>query len=143
MRANPSRSSEASVLCGCAHRLSVTACFDRGRQRQRLPELANVGRWIEGREQVGARFSVELTDGILSDIRFRATTCITLVAYCDLLSERCLGLTPVAALNQNAQQLVSALPGVPPGKQDRASVTVTSLHSAIAATINTKTVETS
>lgn len=143
MKADPGQSSGAGNHCGCKPPLSVTACFDRGRHRQRLPELPHVGRWIQGDQQLGAQFSLNLADDTLCDIRFRASTCITLVAYCELLCELARGLTPVATLHLCADQLVSTLPGVPRAKQDRATIAVFSLHSAVAASINTTIVETS
>ncbi|MEX0730400.1 MAG: iron-sulfur cluster assembly scaffold protein [Aquisalimonadaceae bacterium] len=128
--------------CNATPRRSVSTCFDRGRRRQRLPELPYGGRWIAGADQVGARFSVELSGHLLSDIRFRATTCITLVAYCELLCETARGMTPLAAMHLRAAQLVSTLPGVPEDKQDRAAIAITSLHSALVAIMDTNSTTT-
>lgn len=119
---------------GAPARRSVSQCFDRGLVRARSPELAIRG---EGRTDpasgLAARFSIEVGDGTVRRVGFRASTCVTLVAYCEALAERATGLRLDEAARLGAAQLIDLLPGVPPLRRDRAALAVAAFRAALAA----------
>ncbi len=111
-----------SRCCGQSVRPpTLTDYIDRGLRRRRadrLPIVGDVRRDDAGRF---ARFSVRVTDGVITDVAFEATTCVTLVAYCELAAEWTAGLPVQAAAHRiRLQDLVAALPLVPAGKRHRA-----------------------
>ena len=68
-----------------------------------------------------ARFSVRVEGGVIGDVRFQASSCATLVAYCEVAAERVIGQTlPAAVRRLAARDLSSELPLVPVGKRARA-----------------------
>jgi NifU-like protein involved in Fe-S cluster formation len=68
-----------------------------------------------------ARFSLRVTDGTITEVAFEATTCVTLVAYCEVAAEWATGLTiGAAAQRMRVPELVAALPLVPASKRQRA-----------------------
>jgi hypothetical protein len=113
-----------AVCCGGAGRpLTMTDYIDRGLRRRRVAPLPIVGPGCRDAEGRFARFSLRLADGVVADVAFEATTCITLVAYCELAAEWATGLrleATIARLRDDA--LAAALPLVPPFRRDRAGL---------------------
>lgn len=109
---------------------SVSTCFDAGWRRQREPELPYTGEAVVAADGLWARFSLSLGDGVIEQARFRAASCVTLVAYCELLCRMITGERVATAETLSPQVLVDQLPGVPPVKQDRAVLAVAALRGA-------------
>lgn len=63
--------------------------------------------------------------------RYRCTTCVTLVAFCERLAEELSGSTTVDAASWSAERLLSLHPEVPPVRRDRAMLAVTAVQSAV------------
>jgi NifU-like protein involved in Fe-S cluster formation len=111
----------------------VNELFERGFRRNRLPPLSIEGMACASADDFSARFSLAVRDGTITDIRFRATVCATLVAYCELAAELAAGQPLDAVRAVSALSLVSALPGVPALKRDRAVLTAAAFRAALAA----------
>lgn len=118
--------------CGATgHRSpSLPECLERGLRTRRAPPLPVVGTWVETPQALRARFSLAIHDDTITEARFEATPCATLVAYCEALAEheagRALGEVP----SLDAKGLVALLKGVPPGRRDRAVIAVAALRAA-------------
>ena len=123
---------ESSACCGGPRRVTVSCCFDRGLERSRGPELPVAGEDCADGLGLSVQFSLEVRDSIIRQARFRATTCVPLVAYCELLAERVTGVTLRDAIRTQPGDLVRDLPEVPPARWDRAALGVRALRSAIA-----------
>jgi hypothetical protein len=123
----------APGCCGGAARPpTLTDYIDRGLRRRRagpLPIAGAVRRDDDGRF---ARFSVLVSGGVIADVAFEATSCVTLVAYCELAAQRVTGLTlRVAARAIQVQALQAGLPLVPAGKRERARLAAQALMATV------------
>jgi hypothetical protein len=77
-----------------------------------------------------ARFAIECQDGIVTVLDYRCTTCATLVALCELLSERA-SQQPVLTIGAWVPaDLIAWLPGIPQSRWSRAEVALRALQSA-------------
>lgn len=125
-----------SGCCPDARRLSTTACMDRGLATRRLPPCRIQGRRVDNFEGLWAEFSGGLDeDGRLDCLRFRASACITLVAYCQAAVDLATGADPKRLSELDMGWLVNRLPGVPAMRQDRAALAMAALRGlAVAAT---------
>jgi NifU-like protein involved in Fe-S cluster formation len=121
------------AYCGNKPRRTVSDLFDRGYKRNRLPSFAIEGAELHGENDLSARFSLDLKNGMIESARFRASTCITLIAYCELLAELATGKTPRGAVRISEAELAAALPDVPAIKRDRAPLAINAFRAALAA----------
>jgi NifU-like N terminal domain len=121
------------ACCSVTPRLTISELLDRGFRRHRSAPLAIEGAPCAGPEGLTARFSLALADGRIAAVSFRASTCATLIAFCEYLAEVAPGLRLDLAGDLSAHDLVAALPGVPPLKRDRAMLAVAAFRAAIAA----------
>ena len=79
-----------------------------------------------------ARFGVQVTDGVVTAAGFRASSCATLLAYCEVAAERVSGLPLRAAIRSlQPSELASALPSVPVIKRDCAALAARALLAAL------------
>jgi NifU-like protein involved in Fe-S cluster formation len=95
----------------------------------RPPELA-----AECLDEAGrfARFGVEVSGGVVTAVRFRASACTTLIAYCEVAAEHVSGLHLTAAISSfRVTHLTRALPSVPAIKHDRAGLAARALMAAL------------
>jgi len=70
--------------------------------------------------------------GVITDVTFECSACVTLVAYCELLCGRIEGLTPAEAIRSlQPQTLAAALPLVPALKRPRALLAAQALAAAL------------
>jgi NifU-like protein involved in Fe-S cluster formation len=119
--------------CSVVPRMSVSELFERGYRRSRAAPFAAEGERIAIADGNWTRFSVEAMGGTLACVSFRASTCATLIAYCELIAELIPGFAPEVAAEMTADELITALPGVPPQKHDRAVAAIAALRSALVA----------
>ncbi len=113
------------------HRHDVSTCFDRGLARLRRPLLPISGNVFEDEGGLRVKFSLDLDGGVIRQVAFRATTCVTLVAYAELLAETVTGTDLRSAVRLRPEELAGALDGVPLVKRRRAALPVRALRSAI------------
>jgi NifU-like protein involved in Fe-S cluster formation len=117
--------------CSVTPRFTVADLFERGYRRNRAEPFAIEGDTVADAEGNQARFSVALEAGRIGEIRFRASSCTTLIAYSEALNELLSGLRPDMAAQYAPQDLVAALHGVHPLKQNRAVLAVAALRAAL------------
>jgi len=121
--------------CGSSHGVSILDYIERGLVRNRsepLPVIGDVLRDSHGRM---AQFSVQLDDGVIESVSFKASFCVTLIAYCELLAEWATGATLRRAAGIRPADLAVALTCVPPDKRDCAMLAKAALSSAIQTTL--------
>jgi NifU-like protein involved in Fe-S cluster formation len=117
--------------CCAPPTLSVSDLFERGFRRSRETPLALQGEAQTNAEGHFARFSLELTGDRIADLRFQASPCATLIAYCELIAETLPGARLDIAGALTGADLVEKLPGVPAIKRDRAALAAAALQSAL------------
>ncbi len=119
--------------CGSAARsLTIIDHIERGLARRRRPPLPVAGDPQQDAEGRYVRFSLAVADGAVTAAGFEATTCVTLVAYCERLAELVTGC-PVAGGAEWMQSvnLAASLPQVPPHKRCLSELAVAGLESAL------------
>jgi hypothetical protein len=119
--------------CGGAPRRTVSELFDRGYRRNRKAPLAIEGAELRDANELLARFSLDITGGFIKAVHFRATTCITLIAYNELIAEIVTGRNARDAAAIEAAELVALLPDVPLLKRDRALLAINAFRAALKA----------
>jgi NifU-like protein involved in Fe-S cluster formation len=119
--------------CSATPRLTVSELFERGFRRNREAPRAIEGQSCADSDGQTARFSIDITDGIITAAVFRASSCATLIAYCEFIAESIAGARPDLAAALTAADLVAAVPGVPALKRVRAVLAVAAFRAALAA----------
>ena len=119
------------ACCSVLPRQSVTELFERGYRRNYAAPLSIRGTPHTDIEGNRAEFSLELSAGRLAAIGFRATTCATLIAYCELIVEAVPGFAIGIAREFSAADLVDALAGVPEPKRVRAALAIEAFRAAL------------
>jgi NifU-like protein involved in Fe-S cluster formation len=132
-------SAATQSCCSRAPRLSVSELFERGFRRNRAAPLAIEGARCADREGLSACFTLDIAAGKITGIGFRASTCVTLLAYCELVAETMVGSTPRSARQLSPADLIAALPGVPQLKQSRALLAIAAFRAALAETADVAT----
>jgi NifU-like protein involved in Fe-S cluster formation len=120
------------ACCSVAPRLTVSELFERGFRRNRTAPLPIEGAAFTGADGNTARFSVDVTGGTIATVSFRASSCATLIAYCEYLAEVTPGFRLDIAGAFTATTLVEALPGVPELKRNRAVLAIAAFRGALA-----------
>lgn len=121
------------ACCGATPRFTVAELFERGYRRSREAPLSIEGETIVGADGHTARFSIALEKEKLAAARFHASSCTTLIAYCEAIAELLPGFDVTIAGQLTPGELVDALPGVPPLKQDRAVLAIAAFRSSLQA----------
>jgi NifU-like protein involved in Fe-S cluster formation len=119
--------------CSVTPRFTVAELFERGFRRSRTAPLGIEGEAVTDAEGNNARFSVAVNGAKLAEIRFRASSCTTLIAYSEALAELPPGLDAGLAAQFTPAELVTALPGVPALKQNRAVLAIAAFRAALLA----------
>jgi NifU-like protein involved in Fe-S cluster formation len=119
------------ACCSVTPRFTVSELFERGFRRNREAPLPLEGETVKDAEGNTARFSVEIDDGHLDDARFRASSCTTLIAYCEAIAELAPGFSIEIAAQITPSELIAALPGVPALKQNRAVLAIAAFRAAL------------
>lgn len=116
--------------CGSA-RMSVIDYLERGLRRKlqnALPIVGEVRRDPDGRQ---VQFSLRLDGRAIQCVSFKSSSCVTLIAYCEVIAEWATGLTIEAAMRLRPKQVTAALPYVPPYKRELALPATAALLSAV------------
>jgi NifU-like protein involved in Fe-S cluster formation len=121
------------ACCSAAPRLTVNELFERGYRRNRAAPLSIEGARQADAEGHSACFSLDIANGKIDAVGFRATTCATLIAYCEYIAEIVPGFRLEIARELTAAQLAASVPGVPPLKHDRAVLAITAFRASLAA----------
>src|SRR6185503_15733937 len=96
--------------CNVSPRATVADLFERGFRRNREAPRAIEGESCTGAENNDASFSLDVADGKITAVGFRASCCATLIAYCEYLAEAAPGCRLDIARELNAANLVAAVP---------------------------------
>lgn len=126
-----------SPACGCSSsssRRSVIDYIDDGLRRRRRAPLASVGQPVRDDDGRLAQFSVDVREGVVRDIVFSASSCATLIAYCELVASEAVGLTPheVESAVEPAR-VVALLNNIPPDKRAVSTLAVAAFFRALTA----------
>jgi hypothetical protein len=121
------------ACCNVTPRLTVGELFERGFRRRREPPLPIRGDACFDADGNAAHFSLDVADGKIAGVGFGASSCATLIAYCEFIAELVPGFAPDLARGLTAQNVVMALPGVPVLKRERAVLAVTAFRAALLA----------
>lgn len=106
--------------------------IDRGMRRARSTHANDLAAGCLDDEGRFARFGVQVDSGVIAAVGFRASSCTTLIAYCEIAAERVSGLPPTTAIRSlRAADLARALPSVPAVKRDRAQLAARALMTAL------------
>jgi hypothetical protein len=127
---------EEKNCCGGAPRRTVSELFDRGYRRSRKPIFPIQGASLRDMNDLSASFSLDLASGTITDVRFHASVCITLIAYCELVVELVAGKNLREAATLEESGLVATLPDVPLLKRDRAKLAINAFRAALAASLS-------
>jgi len=119
------------ACCSVTPRMSVGELFQRGLRRNRAAPLATRGAPCIDAEGNVAQFSLDLAGSRIAAVGFRATTCATLVAYCELIAETVPGFELEIARAFSARDLIDALDGVPEFKRGRAALAIAAFRAAL------------
>ncbi|MFN2446017.1 MAG: iron-sulfur cluster assembly scaffold protein [Vicinamibacterales bacterium] len=106
--------------------------IDRGLRRRRRAALPIAGAARSDDAGHFAKFSLRLDHGVVKEVAFEASLCVTLIAYCEVAAERATGLAiREAAQRVGPEALAVALPLVPAHKRDRAFLAAQALAMAL------------
>jgi NifU-like protein involved in Fe-S cluster formation len=130
------------ACCNATPRRSVSDLFERGFRRNRLPPLTIVGATCTGADDNAVSFSLEVKDGRIATVGFRASCCATLIAYCEYIAELAPHLALDLAHELTTADLIEGLPGVPALKRDRAVLAIAGFRAAVLAATESRTGET-
>ena len=119
------------ACCSVTQRHTVSELFERGFRRNRAAPLPIEGAQLTDAEGNAARFSIDIADGKIAGVGFRATSCATLIAYCEFIAESVPGFRIEIARELTAANLVEALPGVPALKRERAMLAIVAFRAAL------------
>jgi hypothetical protein len=92
---------------------------------------AHVGPLVSDANGLGARFTIALDGDRLSSVQYRCSTCVTLVALCEHLSQAVSGTLLANAETLDAEHLLSLHPEIPGSHQDRATLAIASFRAAL------------
>jgi hypothetical protein len=120
------------ACCSVSPRLTVSELFERGFRRNRAAPLSLQGTPCSDAEGNTAGFSLDMTVGQIGAVGFRASSCATLIAYCEYLAETVPGFSRDIASALTPAQLVESVPGVPAFKHNRAVLAIAAFRAALA-----------
>jgi hypothetical protein len=121
------------ACCSVTPRRTVSELFERGFRRNRAAPLPIEGAALTDADGNTARFSLDVTGGKIVRAAFRASSCATLIAYCECIAEAVPGFRLDIAQGLTPANLVEGLPGVPALKRGRAVLAVAAFRAALAA----------
>src|SRR4051812_47351480 len=98
------------ACCSVQPRLTVSELFERGYRRNRAAPLPIEGMRCTDDDGTFARFSLDVLDGRIASVGFRASTCATLIAYCEYIAEVVPGIRLEITRELTAAQLVASVP---------------------------------
>jgi len=110
---------------------TVSDLFDRGHRRSRATSLPPETPLRTDHNGLSAGFVMAIENGTITQVGFKASTCVTLLAYCELIAETIEGQHATAADALSLAALIADLTGVPALKRDRAALAVNSFRSAL------------
>ncbi len=111
--------------------MSTYDYFNRAFRRAARPQIGTPGKLIHDSEGNCAVFWVEAPHGQIVSAQYRSTTCVTLLAFCEHLSELAVGMAVEQAIGYQSDHLIALHPDVPEYKADRAKLASEAFRSAV------------
>jgi hypothetical protein len=111
-------------------RRTVHEYFGLASRGLRNLELPVRGDLIRSDKRLLAQFLLDVEQGRIRAASYKCTTCVTLMAYCELLAEALEGASLGEVMKLTPMELIVAVPGVPPNRHDRARLAVKAVRSA-------------
>jgi len=105
--------------------------FQHPRNAGELPEADAVTRVENPACGDTLELSVQLQDGVISEIRFRAKGCVPTIACASRLTEMVRSTTVADALLVRREALMESLGGLPPASQHAAQLAVNALREVL------------
>lgn len=103
-------------------------------RRRRGLSLPTAGRLVSDEEGRFAQVSLRITAGVVTGVHFDASTCATLIAYCELAAEWVTGLRVAeAARGLRPLELMNALTSVPVERRRQAILAAQAMMAALLA----------
>lgn len=90
------------------------------------------GRGELSTNSIVVQISVRVTEGVVTEAKFRASTCVIALAACSRLTEMAVGLRLDEAAALTAEMLASELEEIPAYRMDRCELAVSVLRTALA-----------
>ena len=122
-------------------RMTVLDYFNLGLQRGKhaaaRPVVGDVvvGDVVRGSTGVTLRYQLLVEHGVVRQVSFKAPTCVTLVAYCEILAQWATGMSLREVICIRGEELADRLVGAPACKRDRAWLAVQAMQNAVAAAV--------
>ena len=110
--------------------MSTYDYFQRAYRRGAQTRAGTPGMLVRGSDGNCAVFWLDAPAGIISSVQYRSTTCVTLLAFCEHLSELAVGMALDQARQHNPEQLLALHPDVPQYRADRATLASEAFRSA-------------
>lgn len=110
--------------------MSTYDYFHRAFRRGAQTRAGTAGTLVRGTGGNCAIFWLDASQGLISSAQYRCTTCVTLLAFCEHLSELVIGMPVEQAMRHNPDQLLALHPDVPQYKADRATLASEAFRSA-------------
>lgn len=93
-------------------------------------------RYVSSEDGLKAAFALTCCDSRIQRGAYRCTTCATLVALCEHLSELVVDATPADVLRWTPEMLLKLHPEIPESKRDRAALALSALQSSVGVCLN-------
>ena len=111
---------------------SLQGLFEAALRRPHSMKTAShVGQAADEGERLQVVMGLEVRNGAVAEADYKATTCATLLAYCELLTRMVKGRTVAEAARVRAENLIERVRGVPPYRHSRAALAVRALQAAL------------
>ncbi len=124
---------------GSEHRRTVTDYVLSPRYRVVGELPAACGERVRTADGANVQFALDSRDDLVQSIRYRSSSCATLVAYAEVLGDLVSGASLGALARITPTTLIDALPGVPASRRDRARAVARAAWSALAAAVDRDT----
>ena len=111
--------------------MSTYDYFQRAFRRDTEARAGVAGSLIHGADGNCAVFWLDTAQGMISSVHYRCTTCVTLLAFCEHLSELAIGMPIERAFQYHPDQLLALHPDVPQYRTDRAKLASEAFRSAV------------
>ncbi len=112
---------------------SLQNLFEAALRRSHGREFGNrSGRAADQTNRLQVVIRLEVMDNVVAEADYKATTCATLLAYCELLARMLRGRPIAEALGIRAVDLIQRVRGVPPTRHSRAALAIAALRAALA-----------
>ena len=105
--------------------------FQRAFRRGAQTRSGTAGTLIQDSDGSCAVFWVQAEQGSIVSAQYRCTTCVTLLAFCEHLSELAVGMPLHRAITHEPGDLVALHPDVPTYKAGRAKLASDAFRSAV------------